>query len=105
MRPVLAWLRKAWPEPKQAEAVVRGYHKRFQDTDAVDLEDLRTFCFVYDTTHEPGDPATSARNEGRREVYLHIIGMLQVTAADLKPTRKANADERDPFQPSPGRTR
>lgn len=51
------------------------------------LTDLNRFCFGADSTHAPGDPYTSARNEGRREVLNRILLHLKMDftrVAELK---------------------
>lgn len=101
VKPVLRWLHKIWGNPDDIQRVVQDYRARFDDMDAHALEDLRRFCFVYDTTQVPGDPHTSAVNEGRRQAYIHITHMLLLTDADIEapkpePIEKDSRDEPRP---------
>lgn len=106
--PALHWLHKAWPDQASRQAdIVRGYKQAFGEPDKPHVQDAAAFCFVYDTTHVPGDPYTSGLNEGRRQAYLHIMNMLQITQAEITALneRKANTngnrpDERKPDRPA-----
>lgn len=93
MRPVLIWLRKAWPQPQQQVAIVKGYKDRFGAMEGAEMEDLRTFCNIYDSTQRP-DQIDMNVQEGRRQVYLHIVNMLNINPDELKPP-KAKQDDRD----------
>lgn len=43
------------------------------------LADLRRFCKATDSSHVPGDPYSTAVNEGRREVWNWIQGYLNLS--------------------------
>ena len=47
------------------------------------LADLATFCRARETTHVPGDPHASALLEGRREVWLRIAELTQLSNEEL----------------------
>jgi hypothetical protein len=40
------------------------------------LKDLMHFCKVYEPTYVPGDPETTAYNEGARRVVLRILSLM-----------------------------
>lgn len=44
---------------------------------------LAKFCHVNTTTHVPGDPAGSAQLEGRRQVFLMIQAMCNLTGEQI----------------------
>lgn len=90
MNPLLNWLRNQWAGKERA--VVADYQKRFS-FECVAMEDLRMFCNVYETTYRPGDPHAIYVEEGKRQVYNHIVKMLTISDEELKP-RKATSDER-----------
>lgn len=48
------------------------------DGDVV-LADLKRFCKVNDSSFVPGDPYTTAFNEGRREVWNRIMAHLYLS--------------------------
>ncbi len=50
---------------------------------AVVLADLATFCRARETTHVPDDPHGSALLEGRREVWLRIQELTQLSNQEL----------------------
>lgn len=96
---VMRWLEKQYTDYQHCKRVVEEYSKTFKDADRV-LEDLRRFCLVYDTTHVPNDSHSTAINEGRRQVYLHLVHMLETSVDDLKSKPKGNTDERDAERPA-----
>lgn len=96
--PAALWLLKQYETPGRAIAVAGCFFRTFNAKDGETvLEDLRRFCHIYDTTAAPGrdgvDVHQSLINEGRRQAYLHMIGLLGVSEADLKIESK-NHDER-----------
>jgi len=48
------------------------------------IEDMARRCFMYSSTHVPGDPAASAFNEGQRQAYLAILEMAELTDAQIE---------------------
>lgn len=81
------WLQQTWPRKRQA--VLQGYmvvgrEKHF-------LADIALRGNVFGACHVPGDPATSAVNEGRRQMALEIIKL-----AGEEPTRLYALIERAP---------
>lgn len=47
------------------------------------LAHLRTLCYVHKTSFVPGDPTTTAFNEGRRDVWNQIVGYLNLTDQEI----------------------
>ncbi|NYT42316.1 hypothetical protein HZY97_16205 [Sphingomonas sp. R-74633] len=72
-------------------AVVLGLHYRrlFTPDAGVDrdaeivLADLREFCRYSRTSFTP-DPYLTARNEGRRDVFLRIVGLIELDPAQVR---------------------
>lgn len=57
----------------------RNHYKAVFSTDSGQkvLKDLLTFCNVTNMTYVPGDPTTTAFNEGMRRVGLRILAILE----------------------------
>ncbi|UCC74108.1 MAG: hypothetical protein JSV86_05995 [Gemmatimonadota bacterium] len=51
------------------------------------LGDLQRFCAASSTSFD-GNPFTMARNEGRREVWLHVETVLRMEPAELEALMK-----------------
>lgn len=47
------------------------------------LAHLRTLCCVSKPSHVPGDPYSTAFNEGRRDVFNQITAYLHLTEKDI----------------------
>ena len=64
----------------------RVSYAQFFDTPAGKqvISDLAEFCHMYDTTHVTGDPYGSAQLEGRRQVFLRIIGNSRLTPEQVE---------------------
>lgn len=104
--PAALWLLNNYDTPGRAIAVAGCFHRAFSTPDGERvLDDLRRYCHIYDTTAAPGrdgvDVHQSLINEGRRQAYLHIVGLLGVSEADLK-TEEKNHDERSDRRSSDG---
>ena len=104
--PAALWLLKTYETPSRAVAVAGCFHRTLTTPDGERvLDDLRRYCHIYDTTAAPGrdgvDVHQSLINEGRRQAYLHIVGLLGVSEADLK-TEEKNHDERSDRRSSDG---
>lgn len=63
--------------------VARAYKALFQGADGTlnpaartVLADLRWHCCAYRPVHVPGDPYSTAYQDGRREVFLRIVAFL-----------------------------
>ena len=74
-------------------ALVRGrraaYRNVFSRVDAdLVLADLERFCHYRKTTHVIGDATGSAQLEGRRQVFLRIAQMIEVTDEELDKARR-----------------
>ena len=41
------------------------------------LKDLMTFAKFFDTSYVPGDPSTTAYNEGMRRIVLRILSIME----------------------------
>lgn len=85
IHPALRWLRNAWPsdEDREAKATHGAYRTVFDRARPEGrrvLEDLAKYCNVQHSGFVPNDPTQTAFNEGQRDVFLQICGML-----DLKP--------------------
>lgn len=54
-------------------------YKKVLDNDhgAEFLRWLARECQAYSPTYAPDNPTQTAYNEGKRQVYLHIVGILQ----------------------------
>jgi hypothetical protein len=100
VRPILHWLRKQYGAVSAQKAVVADYKKRM-DAGKM-LEDLARFCCVYDTTYDPRDPEAIKVNEGKRQVYIHIVEMMSLSDDEIaeaganKGRRDTRDDERGP---------
>ncbi len=46
------------------------------------LYDLAKICNAYSSSHVSGDPIQTALNEGKREVYLYIMRILEASDMD-----------------------
>ena len=96
-----AWLKRLYPSADVQAFVVRSYKAVFGgEHGAAVLLDLQKACYMTDTTTireegKPLDPYQMAVHEGRRQAYLHIAGMLDVTSADIRPKGKNDYDHRD----------
>lgn len=102
MKGVIRWIFRNYPHPDQRKRVNTSYKNTFEGQHAADvLEDLRRFCNVYDTTLLPDDPSglLMAANEGKRQAYMHIVSMLEVSPSELKTNQKERTDERDEERP------
>ncbi|MGB1390637.1 MAG: hypothetical protein ACPG61_17325 [Paracoccaceae bacterium] len=104
MRGPVRWLTGQYSKEATRLRVVQSYDAVFatKGNDTV-LEDLRRFCKVYDTTHVPGDSHSTAINEGKRQAYLHLVGMLEVSPEEIVTPKKEIRDARDderPFDPT-----
>jgi uncharacterized protein YdbL (DUF1318 family) len=101
MRAVIRWLRGQYTREAIQQAVAEDFKATFEAKHAGRvLEDLRRFCMVYDTTHVAGDSHATAINEGKRQVYLHIVNMLEVRPEEIQTRKKENRDERDDERPA-----
>lgn len=72
------------------ERRAQAYHALFtadngalNDAAIIVLGDLTGLCHVMDTTFVEGDPYATARNEGKREVFLHIQKLIKVDLARI----------------------
>lgn len=104
--PAALWLLKNYDTPHRGIAVAGCFHRTFSTPDGERvLDDLRRYCHIYDTTAAPGrdglDQAQTLINEGRRQAYLHIVGLLGVSEADLNIESKPD-DERSDRRSSDG---
>ncbi len=79
LRRAAAWVRQKWP-PSRHRQVPAAYRRVFDTPDGkLVFKDMARFCFAAETTHVPGDPQTSAANEGARCVFLHIAAMCRLS--------------------------
>lgn len=65
---------------EKSKKVISQYKKVFNSHDgkAVLYDLMRGNFFLNTTTFVPGDPYTSARNEGQRDVVLRILFILKM---------------------------
>jgi len=62
----------------------RLYKRHFSSEDGEELlYDLMGYSHFLSPTTVPGDPITSATNEGKREVILYILSMVKKSEKDL----------------------
>lgn len=72
------------PGPRVHAQCAEEYQRCFQtEAGRYVLGDLARACYGYDTTHQPGDPLSSAVAEGRRQVLLRIQEYTQIQPAEL----------------------
>src|SRR3989304_835860 len=96
-----AWLKRIYQTPGVRTYVARAYRSAFSHEHGLAvLQDLQKACYIIDTTaagtqNRPLDPVQLAVNEGRRQAYLHIAGMLQVAGLELTPKGPTDHDHRD----------
>lgn len=57
------------------------------------LRDILRFCGINADPHVPGDPFTSAYNNGRQRVARHIIGVMETD--EVKAMRIAQREAED----------
>ena len=96
MRPVLRWLRERYPTPAAQKHVVEDYHRLKDVLKGPLFEDLRNFCYVYDTTEDERGERFEHRKEGRRQVYLHIVNMMETSTDEIsEAARRGARDTRD----------
>lgn len=101
MKAVISWLRANYLRENTQQTVAKDFKATFNSQSAERvLEDLRRFTHVYDTTHVSGDSHATAINEGKRQVYLHIVNMLEVAPEEIKTKKKDERDERDDERPA-----
>ena len=67
------------------------YKKGFKDTKL--LADLAQFTGFYGDAYVPGDPYTSAYNEGKRRVFLHILSILDQSDDEIRKILNQNKQE------------
>jgi hypothetical protein len=84
----LTWLRNWWPLRSRAESMLREVAAVFarghvRRDDRLFLADLARFCNAGDSSIAESDARTYA-NEGRREVWLHLRGLLGLTEDDTE---------------------
>lgn len=114
VKPAAKWLYDNYGPNAVAVAgsFVRTFASGTRDAETV-MEALRQFSCIYDTTATRGkdghiDPVQMAIHEGRRQMYLHIVQLLEVTERDLQLKEKdpdvRSAAERGPdrgYRPEP----
>lgn len=88
LRASLKWLRNAWPSEDSREAkVTHGAYRTVFDPQRPEgrrvLEDLAKYCNVQTSGFVPRDPHQTAFNEGQRDVFLHLCGILGVHPVDF----------------------
>jgi hypothetical protein len=80
------------------------YKSLFENTDtnkagAAVLVDLFGFCGMDRSSFCPGDPYSTAFNEGARRVFLRIMGMIRMDAKDIEELmKKMKEKERERFE-------
>jgi|GEM_PF-1465237 len=90
------WVRAKWP-PCRHQQVPAAYRRLFDTPDGkIVLKDLAKFCRIADPTHVPGDPTTSALNEGARCVFLHVSAMCRLSHERWTDMIQQVDDDRDP---------
>jgi uncharacterized protein YdbL (DUF1318 family) len=100
VRAVIRWLRANYQRESTQQAVAKDFKATFEAKEAGRvLEDLRRFCMIYDTTHVSGDSHATAINEGKRQVYLHLVNMLEVRPEEIQTKKKEERDARDDERP------
>lgn len=74
----------------RALTLSRSYRRLFDPEDPVRvrdceivLADLRDYCRATASTFDP-DPHVAARNQGRRDVFLRIAGLLHLEEATVR---------------------
>ena len=83
------WLVRLWAG--EAPAVARAYRHCLDparsDARRV-LADLARLCMAGETSVVPGDPQGTAFNEGKRAVWLHLQGLLDLDPAMVETVMK-----------------
>lgn len=82
------------PDPLYRRARLRGDYRATFETEAGArvLADLYRFCLM-DQPSFAVDPAVTAFNEGRRRVFLRILGLMRLSDQDvLKLSREMTND-------------
>lgn len=85
-----AWLQRVFGRGKSM-AVAEAYQHCLDPNQArgqMILADLAVYCQVRHSSFTASDPYQTAFNEGARDVFLHIMEMLGLTADDfIQPKR------------------
>ena len=69
----------------QLMGVKQAYNRVFSGPDGEQvLLDIGRFCAPHQTTHVPGDPDESKLREGRRQVWLFIMGKMKATDRQIE---------------------
>ncbi len=77
----IAWFRRAWLS-SQARFRVMGEYAALRQSRYL-LSDIAQRGGVFRAAHEPGDPCTTAWNDGRRSLALEIIEMAGCDPREL----------------------
>lgn len=87
------------------ERRANAYHRLFcaengaiNDPGLIVLGDLTRQCYVLESTFVDGDPYATARNEGKREVFLHVQKLIKVDIARIIEIMTAEFDLADEAQ-------
>lgn len=88
LNPNLRWLRNAWRSDGDHQAkVTHGAYRAVFDATRPEgrrvLDDLAKYCNVESSSFVPKDADQTSFNEGQRDVFLHICGILGVHAVDF----------------------
>lgn len=83
MKAALKWLRQVWPGPAaRQQRVLFAYRGAFAGENRIVLTDLARYCHVgVSTLHSA--PHEMAFREGKRDVFLHIASVLNLSPLDF----------------------
>jgi hypothetical protein len=73
---------------ERAEQTIRAYRLLFDQAKPearLVIEDLAVQCRMLSTSHVPGDPCSTAHNEGLRAVFLHIARNAGLVLLNAEP--------------------
>lgn len=103
MAEISRWLHDQYGDD-DAPRIIQAMRRLDKNEDFhVILEDLRRFCFVYDTpiVTVPTEGQTTESNIGRHQVFLHIVKMIE---APMPKPKQQEVDHRDEPRPEPADT-
>lgn len=74
--------------------LLNSYKKLFSTDDGIKvLSDLMKKSCILASTHVPGDPYSSANNEGKREMILYILQVLETEPEKMRERIKQVKEE------------
>lgn len=98
---ILAWWRRRWG--RRADEVARQYRIIGEALrhNPLALADLADLAQAQASTHVPGDPCTSAFNEGRRALFNHLMEAARLSDLDVRAAQAQGRPRAEDFTIDP----